>query len=148
MLRLRNEGPLQPAPRLKGFAEAVSRELQLWSGILAATHWKLGDSTRVDGAEFHVESGGELGHIHLNGEVHVALTRELRAALISQGLARPFVYDAAWVTTLIQSELDGQHAAWLFRLAYDRLTSCLDDVLVQRIKERGSDLTRNAMELA
>ena len=96
MIRLRNEGPFQPAPELQAFAEAVSRQLQAWPGLVAATHWKLGEPTRVDGAEFHLEDGGELGHIHLNSEIHVALTRSLRAALVAKDLARPFVYDPAW----------------------------------------------------
>ncbi len=65
MIHLRNEGPIQPAPKLQGLAQDVSTELQSWPGMIAATHWQLGDPTRVDGAEFHVERGGELGHIRV-----------------------------------------------------------------------------------
>ena len=55
MIQLRNEGPMQRAPQLHGLAQDVSSKLQSWPGMIAATHWQLGDSTRVDGAEFHVE---------------------------------------------------------------------------------------------
>ena len=57
MIRLRNEGPIKPAPLLQGFAQEVSTELQTWPDIISATHWQLGDPTRVDGAEFHVKGG-------------------------------------------------------------------------------------------
>lgn len=136
MIRLRNEGPLQPAPELKGYAEVVSKELQSWPDVLAATHWELGNASKVDGAEFHLQAGGELGHIHLDGEIHVALTRELRAALTAKGLARPFVYDPAWVTASITSKEDAAQASWIFRLAYDRLKSVPSSELLVRVEER------------
>ena len=78
MIHLRNAGAFQPAPRLYGFAQSVSDQLQIWPGMISATHWQLGKSSRVDGAEFHVDKGGELGHIHLNGDIHLALTKGLR----------------------------------------------------------------------
>ena len=76
MFQLRNEGELHPAPALAGPAETVSVTVQSWADVKSFTHWQLGDPTAVDGAEFHVPEG-ELGHIHLGGEVHLALTEEL-----------------------------------------------------------------------
>ena len=134
MVRLRNEGPMQPAPRLEGFAETVSTEIQSWPGVIAATHWQLGNSTRVDGAEFHVEDGGELGHIHLSGEFHLALTRPLRDQLVELELAQPFVWDKAWVTAPITSPKEAERAIWLFRLGYDRLCSTPEKTLLNRMQ--------------
>ncbi len=136
MIRLRNEGPIQPAPRLHGLAEAVSTEVQSWPGIISATHWQLGNSTRVDGAEFHVEGAGDLGHIHLNGEIHLALSESLKDKLVALNLAKPFVWNRAWVTAPIASQTEADQALWLFRLGYYRLRSVPEEVLGGRIRER------------
>ena len=132
-IQLRNPGPLKPAPQLEGFAQDVSTELQSWPGMISATHWQLGDPTRVDGAEFHVEKGGELGHIHLNGEVHLALTKALRDCLVAGKLAKPFRWSDAWVTAPITSPHEADQALWLFRLGYDRLGSTSEETLFDRI---------------
>ncbi len=136
MIQLRNAGPFKPAPRLQGQAQAVSAELQSWPGMIAATHWHRDNPSAVDGAEFHVESGGELGHIHLNGEIHLALTRPLRDQLVAARLARPFVWVEGWVTAPITSPEEAEQAVWLFRLGYDRLRSTPESILAGRIRER------------
>jgi hypothetical protein len=136
MIRLRNEGPVRPAPLLEGQAQRVSTELQSWPGIISATHWQLGNPAIVDGAEFHVKDGGELGHIHLNGEIHLALTRTLRDLLVELNLAKPFVYDKAWITAPIKLASEVDQAIWLFKLGYDRLCSTSESVLSTRIRER------------
>ena len=136
MNQLRNAGPIRPAPRLQRHAQAVSAEIQSWPGMIAVTHWHRDNPSAVDGAEFHVESGGELGHIHLNGEIHLALTRALRDQLVAAKLARPFVYDEAWVTVPITSLAEAEQALWLFRLGYDRLRSTPEAILSGRIRER------------
>jgi len=104
--------------------------------MISATHWQRGDATRVDGAEFHVEDGGELGHIHLNGIIHLAFTKSLRDQLVQLNLAQPFVYDKAWVTAPIGSPGEADQAIWIFRLGYDRLCSTPEDVLSRCIRER------------
>ena len=138
MIRLRNEGSLQPAPKLAGFAENVSAEIQSWPGIVAFTHWQLGNSTRVDGAEFHLENGGELGHIHLDGEFHLVMSKSLRARLVELKLAQPFVWQQAWVTASIASPADVSQAVWLFKLGYDRLCSVPEHILFAQIEDRAS----------
>ena len=135
MIHLRNAGPLKPASQLQGPAQDVSTELQSWPAMISATHWQLGDPTRVDGAEFHVEEGGELGHIHLDGEVHIALTKALRDQLVALNLAQPLIWDKAWVTAPVTSPEEAQKAIWLFRLGYDRLRSTPDETLFRRIGE-------------
>ena len=104
--------------------------------MISATHWQRDNPTGVDGAEFHVEEGGELGHIHLDGEVHIALTEPLRDQLVDSNLAQPFVWDKAWVTAPVTSSSEADQAVWLFRLAYDRLCSTPEEVLFRRIRER------------
>ena len=138
MIQLRNEGPIQPAPRLQGLAQEVATEIQSWPGIISATHWQRGNPTHVDGAEFHVKEVGELGHIHLDGEVHLALTRTLRNQLVHLNLARPFAWDKTWVTAPVTAPSEADLAIWLFRLAYDRLCSTPEEVLSRRIRARAA----------
>jgi Family of unknown function (DUF5519) len=120
-VKLADKGPIKPPPLLKGPAQSVSREIQSWPGIVAATHWFLHDRTQVDGADFYA-GDRELGHIHLGGEIHLGLTRTLGATLIERGLAHPFEWHDAWVQYPIRTKADIAHALWLFRLGYDRLT--------------------------
>ncbi len=139
MIRLRNEGPIKSAPRLKGFAEEVSTEIQSWPGIIAATHWQRGNSTRVDGAEFHVKEGGELGHIHLDGEFHLIMSKPLRTQLVKLDLAQPFIFHQDWVTESIASAKAADQAIWLFRIGYDRLCSTPEEDLFSRIRTRAGE---------
>jgi hypothetical protein len=120
-VKLADKGPIKPPPLLKGPAQSVSQEIQSWPGIVAATHWFLHDRTQVDGADFYA-GDRELGHIHLDGEIHLGLTRTLGATLIERGLAHPFEWHDAWVQYPIRTKADIAHALWLFRLGYDRLT--------------------------
>ena len=131
-MQLRNEGVIQPAPALRGLAQEVSLELQKWDGMQAVTHWQLGNSERVDGAEFHVNDK-ELGHIHLSGEMHLLLTKRLSKALIQGGLAEKFPWGAEWVQSPVRTASERQHAVWLFRLGYDHLRNVDEDALLQRV---------------
>ena len=139
MIQLRNRGRIKPAPQLKGLAEQVSAEVQSWPAMIAATHWKLGDPTQVDGAEFHVSGKGELGHIHVSGEAHIYLNQALRDRLVRRNLAQPLVWDRAWVVAPITSPGEAERAAWLLRLAYDRLCSTPEEDLIARIQARSED---------
>ena len=100
--------------------------------MTAATHWFLYDQTQVDGADFYV-GDRELGHIHLDGEIHLGTTRTLGAMLIEHGLADPFEWHDAWVQYPIRKKADVDHALWLFRLGYDRLTGTGIAMLRQRV---------------
>lgn len=119
-LALEAKGPVTPVPVLKGHSQSVSAAIQTWPGIVAATHWHFSGSNEVDGADFYV-GAEELGHIHLEGDVHLATTLELRKALMARKLARPFRYLASWVEASIDTPEDAAHAKWLFRLNYDRI---------------------------
>src|SRR5258707_1086401 len=76
-MRLETKGEIRPPPKLKGLAQSVSLEIKSWPGVIAATHWFLYDRTQVDGADFYVGEK-ELGHIHLDGELHLGVTAGLR----------------------------------------------------------------------
>ena len=131
-MKLADKGRIKPPPALKGPAQLVSQEIQSWPGIVAATHWFLYDRTQVDGADFYVGER-ELGHIHLDGEIHLGATRTLAAMLIENDLADPFEWGDAWVQYPICKKADVGHAVWLFRLSYDRLNGTGIARLRQRV---------------
>ena len=119
-MMLEAKGPVRPVPVLNGYAETVSLAVQYWLGVIAATHWHLYRPTEVNGADFYVGTE-ECGHIHLDGEVHLATSLELRKSRLAHGLARPVPYYASWGETSIRNEAEAKHAIWLFRLNYDRI---------------------------
>lgn len=137
-MRLESKGEIRPPPKLDGPAQAVSLEIQSWPGIIAASHWFLFDTTRVDGADFYVGED-ELGHIHLDGELHLGLTVGLRERLIEAGLAEPLPWAEDWIQAPIGSPEDARTAVWLFRLAYDRLKGTPIAKLRQRIREHTAE---------
>lgn len=130
-MKLAEKGHYEPPPSLPRHAQAVSRALATWPDVHARTHWLLGDETEVDGADFYVGEG-ELGHIHLQGEAHIAVPPAVRKALIKAGLAAPFRWSESFVVFQITSSADVGLAQSLFRLAYDRLKGMSSAELVAR----------------
>ena len=137
-MRLESKGEIRPPPTLKGPAQSVSLEIQSWPGIIAASHWFLFDRTRVDGADFYVGEE-ELGHIHLDGELHLGLTVGLRERLIEAGLAEPLPWAEDWIQAPICNPQDARTAVWLFRLGYDRLMGTPISELRRRIRENAPE---------
>ena len=133
-MRLETKGEIRPPPNLKGLAQSVSLEIQSWPGIVSATHWSFADRTKVDGADFYLGEK-ELGHIHLNGELHILVTSGLRRRLVEAGLAQPFPWSDEWIQSSVVHPRDARSAVWLFRLAYDRLAGTPISNLRQRISE-------------
>lgn len=133
-MKLEEEGPIKPAPLLAGPGQKTAEAIQSWPAIISATHWDLYNRSRVDGADFYVNEA-ELGHIHLDGEVHLATTKTLGLPLLQRGLASRFPYSAYgdWVLFTIRTEADADYATWLFRLNYDRLRGESIDALTERI---------------
>ncbi len=122
-MRLAEKGAIVPPPPLSPHLQAVADSISGGQGIIAATHWDLYQPTKPDGVDFYVGEE-ELGHIHLNGDVHLATSDELRK-LIAKGLAQRFPYGgsyACWVLFHIRSDSDARQALWLFELNYQRLT--------------------------
>ena len=79
----------------------------------------LNDQTRVDGIDLYVGTD-ELGHIPFDGSVYLATTPELGAALVAEGLGKPFPCARGWTMADI-SPLGVGGAVSLFRRNYDRL---------------------------
>lgn len=132
-MKLAEKGRYAPPPRLPAHAQAVSIAISRWSGVHARTHWLLGDETQVDGADFYVGER-ELGHIHLDGEAHLAVEKPLRDALIAARLATPFRWSQGFVVCPIRSVATASTTQALFRLAYDRLQGESIAALLGRIR--------------
>lgn len=124
--------------------EGVSRTVQSWPGVAAYVHWHLHYvGERIDGTDFYVDGDEqELGHLHLDGEQHLATPVALGEALVAAGLARPFPYGgreyAGWTVFRIQSAADARHAEWLFRLNYDWLRGTPVAKLLARVATYGA----------
>ena len=131
-MTLEEKGPIMPPPALGKFPQRVSEEIQSWKDIISATHWDLYNRTKPDGADFYIGEE-ELGHIHLDGEVHLATGRELATALIKNKLGNKFLYGNDWVTTPIESAKDVAHVIWLFKLNYKRIKGEPLDKLIIKI---------------
>ena len=94
-MKLSEKGPLAPAPALGAVLEPVSQAIQGWPGIVAAAHWDLFRVGEVvDGTDFYVGEE-ELGHLHRNGEAHLATSPALGQALVAGGWARPLRWGGA-----------------------------------------------------
>jgi hypothetical protein len=119
-MKLDQKGRFAPPPRLPKHAETVSEALATWPGVIARTHWFLGDETVVDGADFYLGQS-ELGHLHLDGTAHVAVSKPLRDALVEAELAKPFRWSDAFVVFAIRNASEATRALRLFRLSYERV---------------------------
>ena len=132
-MKLEEKGPITAPPKLDKFSQEVSTEIQSWNDIISATHWDLYHRTKPDGADFYVGET-ELGHIHLDGEVHLACGKKLAGLLIKLKLANKFLYGNDWVTCNIESTEDARHAIWLFRLNYRQIKGELMEKLIAEIE--------------
>ncbi len=131
-MKLAEKGRFSPPPKLPKHAQVVSQALSSWADVHARTHWLLGDESVVDGADFYV-GDEEIGHLHLEGQAHIATGLVLRKALVTAKLAAPFRWSSKFVVHDIARVSDVEHALWLFRLAYDRARGASDEELVTRV---------------
>ncbi len=113
------KGPVQPPPSLEGPLGTVAAAVGGWPGVIATVHWDLFRPSRVDGVDFYL-ADEELGHVHLDGSLHLATSPTLGRALIAEGLARPFRYQQGWVCETVR-RIGPDAAIALFRRNYDRL---------------------------
>lgn len=120
------KGALGPAPRLEGALGEVAAAVAQWPNVVSTVHWDLFDPTRVDGADFYA-GDEELGHIHLDGDLHLATNAELGKDMIEEGVARKFPYARGWVHADIHS-VGADAAITLFRRNYDRLGTAKNGV--------------------
>lgn len=114
-----SKGPLAPPPALGGAIQTVADTIAAWPEVEATTHWHIDDKTRVDGIDFYV-GHDELGHIHLDGSIHLATSPALGAKMVAEGLGRPFPWARGWTQASID-RLGVEAVVALFRRNYDRL---------------------------
>lgn len=113
------KGPVSPPPVLTGTLKAVADAVAKWPEVEATTHWRFDDPDRVDGVDFYV-GPDELGHIHLDGSIHLATSPRLGTELVAEGLGQPFVWGRGWTLASVNA-LGVEGAVALFRRNYDRL---------------------------
>lgn len=131
-MKLEEKGKIVPPPVLSKYLEIVSKEIQQWLGIISATHWEIHDRNKPNGADFYVGKK-ELGHIHLDGSLHIPSTSKFSQALIKAGLAQKFPYAENWVQFNISDDKSAAQAIWLFKLHYDYLGGVDAATLMQAI---------------
>ena len=115
------KGPLGPPPALTGPLQAVVDVVSGWPGIDTTVHWHFSDRNRVDGVDFYWREK-ELGHIHLDGSIHLATSPALGKQMIGEGVARAFPYQEGWVEENVLTIGEGAAVA-LFRRNYEALGS-------------------------
>jgi len=113
------KGPRAPSPALGGSIQAVADAVAAWPEVEATTHWHFADQSRVDGIDLYV-GGDELGHIHLDGSIHLATSPSLGATMVAEGLGQPFRWAKGWTVASIEA-LGEARATGLFRRNYERL---------------------------
>ena len=113
------KGPVVPPPALSGLLAAVAEQVTVWPGVVATGHWTFYKPRRIDGIDFYV-GDEELGHIHLDGDLHLATSPDLASTMIARGLARPFPYQEGWVHEDIVN-IGALAAIALFRSNYERI---------------------------
>ena len=76
---------------------------------------------RFGGREFRF-GNAELGHVHVRGTLDIPFPRNVRDALLADGLAEEhrWVPNSGWTIFRVRSEEDLKHALWLMRLLYLR----------------------------
>jgi len=134
-MKLSEKGPLAPAPVLAASLEPLSQTIQHWPGIVTAAHWDLFRVGEVvDGIDFYVGEL-ELGHLHHDGEAHLATSPTLAQALLARHLARPLRWGgpAGWTEYSVRTPVEAAHAQWLFQLNYKRLQGYPEEALLADI---------------
>ena len=137
-MTLEEKGRIVPPPTMSAYPQMVSLAIQQWKNVISASHWNLYDTSKIDGADFYVGKN-ELGHIHLDGSVHLATTNELRIPLIENNLAQIFSYGGeyeGWVQFKISTETDAKQAIWLFQLNYEWLMGISIETLISKINKQ------------
>ena len=104
------------------FATNVMEEVRRWPGVELRPHASPITPGDTDGIEFRLY-GRQIGHVHGDCSVHLALTKALKASVVDERLAQPleFAPTSGWATFVPMSAGDAERAIWLLRLNYVRL---------------------------
>jgi len=113
------KGPVASAPTLEEPLQTVIDSVADWPGVTKTVHWHFSDQSLVDGVDFYV-ADEELGHVHLDGEIHLATSQALANLLVAEGAAKPFRYQRGWVEEDIR-RIGTAAAVALFRRNYEQL---------------------------
>jgi hypothetical protein len=103
------------------FATDVIEEVRRWPGVELRQHASSTEPDNTDGIEFRL-FGKQIGHVHGDCSVHLALTKALKESLIAEHLAEPLAFAATsgWAMFAPMTADDAQRAIWLLRLNYVR----------------------------
>jgi len=113
------KGRVCPPPKLTGTLKAVADAVTMWPDVQATTHWRFDAPDQVDDVDFYV-GPDELGHIHLDGSIHLATSPRLGAELVAEGFGQPFAWAQGWILASVDG-LGVEKGVALFRRNYDRL---------------------------
>ena len=110
------------ADEREAFAVQLMEEVRRWSGVEMRPHASPYEPGASDGVEFRL-SGRQIGHVHCDCAVHLALTKALKASVVRENLAEPLAIapTSGWAMFNPTRPEDVKHAIWLLRLNYVRL---------------------------
>lgn len=113
------KGPLGPPPALATPLQQVTDVVSAWPGIDTTVHWHFSNKNQIDGVDFYWGEK-ELGHIHLDGSIHLATSPELGRTMIEEGVAEAFPYQRGWVEENVMA-IGMAATVALFRRNYEAL---------------------------
>lgn len=96
MMSRTEKGRVAPPPVLAKPAQRVADAVAALPGVVAQAHWEIGSQTDVNGVDFYVGEH-EVGHIHLDGEAHIAVGSALGKSLVAKKLAKRFRWSSEFV---------------------------------------------------
>ena len=139
-MTLTAKGRRLPPPILDQPYQRLSEQVQSWPDMNASTHWHLSRNGQVDGADFY-RGKVELGHIHLNGDLHLATSPAIARALINAraALTFPFAGCEEWILHRMRTVADVNQGEYLMRLGYEYLGGTPEEALISSL----SRLTAN-----
>lgn len=113
------KGRVGPLPALAKPLQDVVDVVSAWPHIDTTVHWHFSDKSRVDGVDFYW-MGKELGHLHLDGSIHLATPPSLGTSMIAEGVAKAFPYLRGWVEENVVT-IGVAASVELFRRNYEAL---------------------------
>ena len=104
------------------FATMIMEEVRRWPGVELRPHASPTTPGETDGVEFRLY-GRQIGHVHEDCSVHLALTKALKASVVDDQLAQPldFAPTSGWAMFQPMTAGDAERAIWLLRLNYVRI---------------------------
>lgn len=104
------------------FALRVMEEVRRWPGVELRPHASADKAGETDGVEFRL-AGRQIGHMHEDCAVHLALTKGLKQSVVTEQLAEPLPVapNSGWTMFNPLRSSDVERAIWLLRLNYVRL---------------------------